>query len=256
MPAPYSTLQQIYTKVRRLVRAPSANQLSDDEINNYVNTFVLYDLPEALRLWNLRKTFTFYTTPYVDTYPLGNVDEGANPDNQFYNFKNKYITIHQPLYIAGFQRFYTQSREQFFGMYPQIQSITTTTTGTTQVINLLADPGGPPANPANFTIPGYGVVLYTKMDVTTPFKGGALSAMTLSIGKSGGSATYLQGAADVWTAAIIQEAGYVASAQDTAWTVNVSFAPTSAAVSAATAGQVDIYILFLDVTTPLTSYGN
>lgn len=128
MPAPYSTLQQIYTKVRRLVRAPSAQQLSDTEINNYVNTFLLYDLPEALRLFNLRRTFTFYTTPYVDTYPLGNVDE-TNPDNQFYNFKNKYLTIHPPLYIAGFQRFYTQSREQFFGMYPQIQSITTSVLG-------------------------------------------------------------------------------------------------------------------------------
>jgi hypothetical protein len=163
MPAPYSTLQQIYTKVRRLVRAPSANQLSDDDINNYVNTFLLYDLPEALRLFNLRKTFTFYTTPYVDTYPLGGTDETLNPDNQFYNFKNKYITIHPPLYIAGFQRFYTQSREQFFGMYPQIQSITTSVLGdgfqTRFTGNL----------PSNSTVPNStilrGSVLFNSIDV-------------------------------------------------------------------------------------------
>ena len=162
MPAPYSTLQQIYTKVRRLVRAPSANQLSDNEINNYVNTFLLYDLPEALRLFNLRKTFTFYTTPYVDTYPLGNVDEGANPDNQFYNFKNKYLTIHPPLYIAGFQRFYTQSREQFFGLYPQIQSITTSVLGNgvqTRFVGNL---------PSNSTVPNStilrGSVLFNSID--------------------------------------------------------------------------------------------
>ena len=123
MPAPYSTLQNIYTKVRRLTRSPSANQLSDNEINNYVNTFVLYDLPEALRLFNLRRTFQFYTTPYVDTYPLGTAAEILDPNNPFYNFKNKYITIHEPLYIAGFKRFYTQSRDQFYGLYPQIQSI-------------------------------------------------------------------------------------------------------------------------------------
>lgn len=123
MPAPYSNLQNIYTKIRRLVRAPSANQISDNELNNYVNTFLLYDLPESLRLFNLRQVFKFYTTPYVDSYPLGNTDETVNPDNVFYNFKNKYITIHEPLYIAGYRRFFSQSREQFYGMYPQARSI-------------------------------------------------------------------------------------------------------------------------------------
>ena len=187
MPAPYSTLQQIYTKVRRLVRAPSAQQLSDDEINNYVNTFLLYDLPETLRLFNLRKTFTFYTTPYVDTYPLGNVDEGVNPDNQFYNFKNKYITIHPPLYIAGFQRFYTQSREQFFGMYPQIQSITTSVLGNgvqTRFVGNL---------PSNSTVPNStilrGSVLFNSIDTwnngvayyDVPFVDGAHAAYPLAV---------------------------------------------------------------------------
>jgi len=90
MPA-LTTLSQIYTKVRRLVRAPSTMQLSNSDINDYINTFILYDLPESLRLFNLRKTFTFYTTPYVDTYPLNLADETINTNNQFYNFKNKYI---------------------------------------------------------------------------------------------------------------------------------------------------------------------
>lgn len=123
MPAPYSTLAQIYTKVRTLVRAPSPNQISDTTINNYVNTFVLYDLPSALRLWNLRQTFTFYTTPYVDVYPLGVADETANVNNQFFNFKNKYISIHEPLYIAGSRSVYTQNRDYFYGLYPQTQYI-------------------------------------------------------------------------------------------------------------------------------------
>ena len=118
MPAPYSTLEQIYIKVRRLTRSPSANQLTDDDINDYVNTFLLYELPEELRLFDYRRIFTFYTQPYVDTYSTTYVD----PNDPFYQFKNKYVSIHEPLYIAGFRRFFSQSREQFFGLYPYIQS--------------------------------------------------------------------------------------------------------------------------------------
>jgi len=119
MPAPYSTLQTIYTKVRRLTRSPSTAQLTNDDINDYVNTFVLYDFPNHLRLFDLREEFVFYTQPYVDTYSTVDVPNTS----PFYNFRNRYVSIHEPLYIAGFRRFYSQSREQFFGLYPQIQSI-------------------------------------------------------------------------------------------------------------------------------------
>ena len=44
MPAPTSTLQTIRTKVRRLTRTPSTAQLSDDDLDQYINTFVVYDL--------------------------------------------------------------------------------------------------------------------------------------------------------------------------------------------------------------------
>ena len=114
-----STLAQINTKIRRITRSPSPSQLSDNEINNYINNFVLYDFPEQLRLFSLRTTLTFYTQPYVDTYENNTV----NADDPLYNFKNKYITVHEPLYIAGYQSFYSQSREQFYGIYPKVNNI-------------------------------------------------------------------------------------------------------------------------------------
>lgn len=131
MPAPYSTLQKIYTKIRRLTRSPSTAQLSDDDINNYVNDFLLFDLPEHLRLFDLRKTFSFYTTPLVGDYFTNTTDVNS----PFYQFKNRYITIHEPLYIAGFKRFFTQSRDQFYGLYPQIQSLVTGTYGDAATMN-------------------------------------------------------------------------------------------------------------------------
>ncbi len=126
---PNSTLQAIRTKVRRLTRTLSESQLSTTEIDNYINTFVVYDFPEHLRTFNLRQPFSFWCNPYQDEYPTDEASFGdplTNPtilNNPLYNFQNKYITVHPPVYIAGFNSFYTQSREQFFGIYPFVNSI-------------------------------------------------------------------------------------------------------------------------------------
>jgi hypothetical protein len=45
------------------------------------------------------------------------------PNNPLYDFQNNYLTVHEPLYIAGYQQFYTQSQTQFFGIYPQTNSV-------------------------------------------------------------------------------------------------------------------------------------
>ncbi len=145
---PTTTLQAIQTKVRRLTRSPSIAQLSDVDLQNYINTFVVYDFPEHLRTFNLRTTFNFYTNPYQDTYRTDELSFGdpiANPTivfNPLYNFQNKYLTVHPPVYVAGYQTLYTQSREQFYGYYPNVNSIAMTansgdgvTTSFTGVIN-------------------------------------------------------------------------------------------------------------------------
>lgn len=117
---PADTLQDIQIKVRRLTRSMSEAVLSTSDLNDYINTFVLYDLPEQLRLFDLRTTFTFFCNPYQDLY----ITDATLPiTNPLYNFKNLYITVHPPLYISGYEGMYTQSREQFFGIYPKINSI-------------------------------------------------------------------------------------------------------------------------------------
>lgn len=114
-----STLAAIQTKVRRITRSPSEAQLSTDQINEYINTFVLYDMPERLRLFALKTTLTFYTEPFIDTYETNTTD----PTNPLYQFKDRYITVHDPIYIAGYPSFFTQSRSQFFGIYPMVSNI-------------------------------------------------------------------------------------------------------------------------------------
>ncbi len=124
--APQSTLAAIQQKVRRITRSPSEAQLTTDDLNNYINTFVVYDFPEHLRMFNLRTQFSFWCNPYQDVYntdiiSFGGATQAAN--NALYDFQNRFISIDKPLYIAGYQSLYSQSPEQFFGIYPQTNNI-------------------------------------------------------------------------------------------------------------------------------------
>jgi len=98
-----TTLVKIRRKVRRLTATPSALQLPDSEIDEYIDTYYEQDMPAELKLWNLHETYTFYTSPNEDRYTLP---------------VNSILGVNPPVYIAGYQSFYTQSREQFFRLYP------------------------------------------------------------------------------------------------------------------------------------------
>jgi len=112
-----ATLADIRKKVRLITRSPSASQMTDNDIDDYVNNFLLYDFPEHLRLFTFRKTFTFYTLPNIAVY-----ETSAVATDPLYDFKNAYITSHDPVYIGGYKAYFTQSRNDFFGLYPEVQS--------------------------------------------------------------------------------------------------------------------------------------
>lgn len=114
-----SSLTAIQNKVRRITRSPTISQLSDTDLNQYINTAILYEFPEQLRLFNLRTVLTFYTQPFVDTYQSNPTDI----NDPLFNFKNKYIAVHPPIYLAGIPGFYTQQRDVFYGIYPQTNTI-------------------------------------------------------------------------------------------------------------------------------------
>lgn len=116
-----STLQAIRVKVRRITRSPSESQISTADLDNYINTAILYDFPEHLKLFDLRTTLTFYTQPNVDVYQTSTV-----VTDPLYNFKNKYLAVHPPIYLAGIPGFYTQWRDVFFGYWPMTNTIAET----------------------------------------------------------------------------------------------------------------------------------
>ena len=53
-----STVLDMRTKFRRITATPSPTQLSDSEVDKYLQTFLVQDFPEHLRLFNLKETYT------------------------------------------------------------------------------------------------------------------------------------------------------------------------------------------------------
>lgn len=122
-----STLANIRTKVRRLTGKPSPQQITDAQIDDYVNTFYQYDMPETLRLFSQETVFEFMTEANVDQYNLATMTVWTGVDDV--PVRDVFINLEPPLYIAGYQSFWSQSRSQYLATYPPLAQINTSVTG-------------------------------------------------------------------------------------------------------------------------------
>lgn len=143
-----STLANIRAKVRKITQSPSESQLSTADIDTYINTFILYDMPNKDTIFSLRKTFTFYTSPNVAEYATTN----TLADDPLYNFKNMYTNIIPPVFVGGRQSFYTQSRSEFYRDNMQATYIQSIGTGNGVTTNFTGTFGYHPILQNNITI--------------------------------------------------------------------------------------------------------
>ena len=126
-----STLANIRSKIRKLTKRPTDTQMTDVVIDEYINTFILYDFPQEVQTFELTKNVEFCTTPYVDTY---STTEGAYIYNLL-DFKNVVVCVDNPVYVAGRQIYLTQSQEEFFNMYPPDKNLGSIGTGDGATVN-------------------------------------------------------------------------------------------------------------------------
>jgi len=119
------SLEQIRAKVRKITGRPSANQLSTDELDNYINDFYVYDLPQYLKLWDLKDQLS----PIVATTASGArvLTEGT----YIYTVdSNKYLNIEPPFYVGGYEIQYFQDVRSFNNYFNNRANVQTLTTGT------------------------------------------------------------------------------------------------------------------------------
>lgn len=113
-----TNLDAIRSKVRQITRSPNEAALTTAQLDQFINTFVLQDFPEHVRLFNLMTVLEFWTTPFVAKYDT----RTAPPTDPLFDFENRYISIQGPIYFSGVQGQIVQSRAQFYSLYPQVLS--------------------------------------------------------------------------------------------------------------------------------------
>jgi len=106
----------IKAKIRKITVRPSEFQLSDDELINYINSFLIYDLPLHTKLFYNRQKYSFQLTPNVGVYSIEAI-------------KNDYINFEPPAYVDGFQIQYNQNEQSFLQMYPRYKYTSQISTG-------------------------------------------------------------------------------------------------------------------------------
>ena len=101
-----TNLTAIRSKIRSVTGRPSATQITDAQIDQYINTFYVYDLSEHVKMESLRYNYQFTTQANVPVYDLPT---------------DTYLSAMPPVFIAGYQSFMTQSRQNFFRNNSELQ---------------------------------------------------------------------------------------------------------------------------------------
>lgn len=197
-----SSLAAIRSKIRKLTRSPSTNQITNADIDEYVNTFILYDFPEELRLFSLLKSITFYAKPNIERYTLDDL-----------GWKDAYSTFQPPAYIAGYTMQWSQSEHEFYGQYPFTYTLADAGTGDGVTTNFAGTLSSIPVerNRVSFVSKINGAGIHVEDD--------GAGVLASSDGDGAGTINYLTGAwTIVWTVA--PDAGEAITSQTVPYTAS------------------------------------
>lgn len=93
-------LQDIIEKIRIVSASGNSDQVTDEKIIKYINSYYLYDLPNEFRNLKLKDVYTFNTIQNVDTYP--------------FDFDH-WETIESPAYCGKIPIILFQDKASFYG---------------------------------------------------------------------------------------------------------------------------------------------
>jgi len=173
------TLAGIKIKTRRITRMPSVDQITDINLEDYINTYLLYNLPATLKLPTLEKTLKGTTKPNDENVYIGGVAFGS--------LLNTYTNVEQPIYVAGTTMDFYANKALFYSAFPKPQTIVNNIhTGNAILVTFTGTLANIPVLKNEITFSG------TKSDTTS------LTSQDDGAGSFGGDATgtinYLSGA--------------------------------------------------------------
>jgi hypothetical protein len=106
-----NVLADLIIWVRRIIKAPSTQAITDQTIADYINRFYTYDVPARVQLLDLRRQYTFETVPNIFEYQAPFIPGTRMP--QYHMFSS-------PAYIDGVQLGWYQNNNQFYNLFPEL----------------------------------------------------------------------------------------------------------------------------------------
>lgn len=105
-------VSEIFLYTRRILKQPNAQDISDNTLADYLNRFIVYDVPARVQLWDFKTQYSLDLTPNVDQYnaPVTILPGGA--------IVPTYQTFITPAYIDGYQIVMQQSHDQWMKLFP------------------------------------------------------------------------------------------------------------------------------------------
>lgn len=107
------TLADIRNKVRNVTGSPSADQISDSDLNDYINNYYVYAMPFELKEQIENQFLSFYTVPGTDVYA----------------FPGGYFTDSPGASADGFPMVFYQDPDMFYQDWPQQYAVDNLATG-------------------------------------------------------------------------------------------------------------------------------
>lgn len=161
-------LSSIITYVRRIVKTPSDNVLTDALIVDYINRFWTVDVDARIQLFDLKTKYQFQTQPGYDQYNMPLYAIQTEPGNQPISYYPVYQNFLTPMYINGIQIPLETQKDWFFNAFPKIvqqMQVVVVGNGTAGPYNfqLPIAPNNSMPNPLN---PPFNYILRGHVDVT------------------------------------------------------------------------------------------
>lgn len=104
-----------------------------------------------------------------------------------------------------------------------------------------------------YILPQASTILFSRINVTTAFAGGAISALTMSVGTSGAT-TGIQSARSIFATGCFDVHGLNAEFNaDNPQSLQVTLTPTSDVLANCTAGSLTLTLLIASVSTPVVT---
>lgn len=140
--------------MRRIIKTPSNESITDNLLVDYVNRFWINDVDARIQLFDLKKTYSFQTVPGVDRYnmPLYSLQGGGTNDEQSTIYMYPvYQGFLPPCYINGIQVPLETQKQSFFNIFPNVvqnyQGVAVGNGGQTYTIQVPILPSSSPQNP-------------------------------------------------------------------------------------------------------------